>query len=173
MSGLLTVLRVNGNTNFQHVRLNVAPIKQYILIAGIDYHTGNSFIKYCNDYKAKVIANNKNGIDVKFIIIDMKGTIEIFDNGKSVSIETFDKISKTNYPASKGHAFDALGKSKYITKNNIYEIIEKIGTDAPNTLQEVNIFSHAYSKGPILANSSQTDPIDLDMRIDDIRKYNI
>ena len=151
------------------VTLDIKGAKKYILIAGIDYHTGNSFIKYCNDYKAKIVANNKSKEDLTFIIIDMKGTIETIDNGKSISIENYDKISKSNYPASKGHAFDSLGKSKYITKKTIYEIIEKIGTDDPNTLQEVNIFSHAYSGGSILANSSQSDAIDLDMRINDIK----
>jgi len=151
------------------VTLDIKGAKKYILVAGIDYHTGNSFIKYCNDYKTKIIANNKSKEDLTFIIIDMKGTIETIDNGKSISIENYDKISKSNYPASKGHAFDSLGKSKYITKKTIYDIIEKIGKDDINTLQEVNIFSHAYSGGPILANSSQTDATDLDMRINDIK----
>lgn len=62
-----------------------------------------------------------------------------------------------------------MGKTKYITKKTIYEIIEKIGKDDPNTLQEVNVFSHAYPGGPILANSSEKDSIDLDMRVNDVR----
>lgn len=151
------------------VTLDIKGAKKYILVAGIDYHTGNSFIKYCNDYKAKIIANNKSKEDLTFIIIDMKGTIETIDNGKSISVENYDKISKANYPASKGHGFDSLGKSKYVTKKSIYEIVEKIGTDDPNTLQEVNVFSHSYALGPILGNSRETDAIDLDMRVNDVK----
>lgn len=150
------------------VTLDIKGAKKYILVAGVNYETGSSFIKYCNDYKAKIIANNKSKEDLTFIIIDMKGTIETIDNGKSISVENYDKISKANYPASKGHGFDSLGKSKYITKKIIYNIIEKIGKNDPNTLQEVNVFSHAYSGGPILANSSETDVMDIDMRIKDI-----
>ena len=149
--------------------LLIKTLKQYILVAGIDYHTGNSFIKYCNDYKNKIINNNKTKDDLTFIIIDFKGTIETITNGTSISTESFDKISKSNYPASKGHAFDSLGKLKYITKKKIYELIEEIGKNNPSTLQEVNVFSHAYSGGPILGNSSETDAIDLDMRINDIK----
>lgn len=135
----------------------------------MNYETGSSFIKYCNDYKNKIIADNKTNSDITFIIIDFKGKIETIDNGKSIAIENYSPISISNYPKSKGgHSFDALGKSKFITKKTIYDIIENIGKNDPNTLQEVNIFSHAYSGGPILANSSETDSIDLDMRIKDI-----
>ncbi|OUL60339.1 hypothetical protein [Flavobacterium sp. AJR] len=161
--------QISGAKGFKGGKLQVNALKQYILVAGIDYHTGNSFIKYCNDYKSKVIANNKAKDDLTFIIIDLKGTIEIIENGKSVSIKNFDKISKSNYPAAKGHAFDALGKSNYITKKSIYELVDEIGLNKSTTLQELNIFSHAYPGGPILGNSSQSDAIDLDMRISDIK----
>ena len=165
----MATLEISGRNGFKGATLQVATLKQYILVAAIEYNTGNSFIKYCKDYKSKIIANNKNKNDLTFIIIDFKGTIETISNGKSISIQKFDMISKSNYPASMGHAFDSLLKTNYITKKVLYEIIEKIGISNPNSLQEVNIFSHAYSGGPILANSSEKDVIDLDMRINDIR----
>ncbi|WP_339889401.1 hypothetical protein [uncultured Flavobacterium sp.] len=165
----MATFEISGRNGFKGANLQVTTLKQYILVAGIEYHTGNSFIKYCNDYKSKIIANNKSKNDLTFIIIDLKGTVETISNGKSISIEKFDSISKSNYPVTKGHAFDSIGKLKYITKKDIYKTIEEIGISNPNTLQEVNIFSHAYPGGPILANSSQKDAIDLDMRINDIK----
>ncbi len=163
------IAEINGDTSFQDVTLQINPPKIYILVAGIDYHTGNSFIKYCNDYKNKIIASNKNKEVLTFITVDFKGNIVTVTDGKIILTEEFDKISKSNYPASKGHAFDFLGKTNYITKKKIYEIIEEIGKTNPNTLEEVNIFSHAHAGGPILANSSENDAIDLDMRINDIK----
>lgn len=161
--------QISGPQGFVGGKLQVKVLKQYILVAGIDYHTGNSFIKYCNDYKAKIAKNNTAGDDITFIVVDLKGTIEVFENGKSTSIKNFDKISKLNYPAAKGHAFDSLGKTNYITKKIIYELVTDIGLKMPTTLQELNVFSHAYSVGPILGNSSESDPVDLDMRISDIK----
>lgn len=164
------IAEINGDTSFQHVTLVINPPKIFILIAGIDYHTGNSFLKYCNNYKKKINANNKNKEILTFITIDFNGSIETVTDGKIISNEKFDIISKSNYPASKGgHSFDLLGKTKYITKKKIYELIEEIGKTNPNTLEEVNIFSHAYLGGPILGNSSETDTIDLDMRISDVK----
>jgi hypothetical protein len=163
------IAEINGDTSFQHVTLQINPPKIYILVAGIDYHTGNSFIKYCSDYKNKIIASNKNKEVLTFITVDFKGNIVTVTDGKIILTEEFDKISKSNYPASKGHAFDFLGKTNYITKKKIYELIEEIGKTNPNTLEEVNIFSHAYSGGPILGNSSEKDVNDLDMRINDVK----
>ena len=166
------VSEINGESVIDwDVTLDIKGAKKYILVAGIDYHTGNSFMQQLDIYKNKIISDNKDKGDTTIIIIDFNGTIDTIDNGKSISIEKYTPISKSNYPASKGgHAFDALGKSKYITKKTIYEVVEKIGKDDPNTLQEVSIFSHSYSRGPILANSSEKDAIDLDMRINDVAK---
>lgn len=161
--------QITGPNDFKGGKLQVKTLKQYILVAGIDYHTGNSFIKYCNDYRIKIIGNNKANDDLIFIIVDLKGTIETFENGRSISIKNFDKISKNNYPIIKGHSFDSLGKSNYITKKNIYALVEEIGTNNSHTLQELCIFSHAYPGGPILGNTSENDPTDLDMRISDIK----
>jgi hypothetical protein len=162
-------VEINGKNNYQEEQLIIGASKIYILIAAIDHHTGNSFIKYCNDYKKKIILNNLNKDSLTFIIIDIKGSIITITDEKIISTEEFDKISKSNYPASKGHSFDSLGKINYITKKKIYEVIEEIGRTSPNTLEEVNIFSHAIKGGPILGNSFETDVIDLDMRIKDIK----
>lgn len=159
--------RIQGENKFTGGELQVNALKQYVLVAGMDYNTANSFIKYCNDYKAKITANNRAKDDLTFIIVDLKGSVEVFENGISTSIKYFDKISKSNYPDRRN--FSSLGKSNYITKKTIYDLVEKIGLNKPGTLQELNIFSHAYAGGPILANSSEDDDIDLDMRKNDLR----
>ena len=139
---------------------------KHILVAGINYHTGNSFIKHLNNYKEKIA-----GKDDIFIIIDLgKGTIKTTQKGTKENVEKFEPITKKNYPS--GHHFDNLGKTDYITKFIIYKLIEDIGVNDPKTLQQVCIFSHAHYKGPILANSNETDAVDIDMRINDISPSN-
>ena len=145
------------------VTSEITGLDKYILVAAINYETGNSFINQLNNYKAKI----KNKKSSALIIIDLnKGTIRTIIDGKQDKIESYDAISKANYPS--GHHFDPLGKSNYITKNTIYDIIVKIGENDSNTLVEASIFSHAYWEGPILVNSNASDPIDIDMRISDI-----
>lgn len=37
MRGTLTVKKVYGNRNFQNVKINILPVKQYILVSGLFY----------------------------------------------------------------------------------------------------------------------------------------
>jgi hypothetical protein len=50
------------------------------------------------------------------------------------------------------HAFKD-GRVNVMSITDVYDAIVKIGKEAPNTLAEWSIFSHAYLEGPILVNS--------------------
>lgn len=177
MSGTLTVRKVNGNTNFQHVKLNVAPIKQYILVSGLfypddhnNYKLSGSFDKYVQDYIKKIIQSEK-GHD--FIIYDvniLNGTISKTEYSTNStpkkSVTTFDKVINSDYALING-GYRLNSSKKIISKTDIYKVIEEIGSDEPNTLSEVHIFSHAYWNGPILVNTDNGTG-DCDMRKSDI-----
>lgn len=161
--------KVLGNVDSQlpdwNVTTDVSSLKKYLLVAAINYENPNadSFINQLNNYKLKIKDKKSSAI---IIVYMHKGTIRTVIEGKKDTVEYYEPITKLNYPS--GRTFDAIGKTNYITKETIYDIIEKIGANAPGTLQDVCIFSHAYWQGPILANSKITDPLDIDMRISDI-----
>lgn len=113
------------------------------------------------------VKQDENEIN-RFIIVDMLGEkITTYESNKEIESKLFDKITSTNYEY---RAFTKhLNKTNYISKKTIYELICEIGKNEPNTVEDVSIFSHAYSKGPILTNTDSDDPNDLDMRINDIK----
>ena len=163
----LRIKSINGNTSFQDIILQVTEkvVRKYILVSGINYQTGYSFIKYCNDYKVKIEKRDK---DSQIIIVDiLGGNITTYERGKKIKNTKYDTISKEKNYNGKRFSYD-LGKKNYITKQVIYNLICEIGENEPNTLEDVSVFSHSYAFGPILANSYETDMFDLDMRINDL-----
>ena len=147
----------------------VKPVKTYVLVSGLDYHGIWSFNKYALDEKKRIDAlANDIEIQIIYIVDILPGTITKIENDGGVITETvtnYDVITKANYS---GHVFDNLGKTNYITKDVIYNLVGDIGTTNAKSLMEMHIFSHAYWNGPILANTYQTDVVDIDMRRDEI-----
>ncbi|MCO5169424.1 MAG: hypothetical protein M9894_24025 [Planctomycetes bacterium] len=72
-----------------------------------------------------------------------------------------------------GSGGDYAGKHP-LAGPDLYRYLERVGADAPGTVQEVSVYSHAYQRGPILYNTNQRpgytsstqprDPDDLDLR---------
>lgn len=161
---------------------------KYILLAGLDYPghangfklTGD-FISYVTKRKNEIIAGNKSStIEITTISL-LQGKIikETIVNGKIDSTDTkdYDPITfSKNYPGLNrtppNHMFEFNG-SNPIKKQDIYKLIEDIGTASPNTLKEFSIYSHAYYDGPILVNSNGNDIAnDNDFRRDDVTAIN-
>ncbi|WP_054851304.1 hypothetical protein [Olleya sp. ITB9] len=147
----------------------IKPVKTYVLVSGLDYHDIWSFNKYALNEKKRIdaLANDKE-IQIIYIVDILPGTITKIENDEGTITETvtnYDKITKTNYS---GHVFDNLGKTNYITKDVIYNLVGDIGSTNSKSLMEIHIFSHAYWNGPILANTYESDPVDIDMRKNEI-----
>ncbi len=155
--------------NFDREQVVKKPVKHYVLVSGLDYHDIWSFNSYALDEKKRIdgLANDLE-IQIIYVIDILPGTITKIEKDEGAVTETvtqYDEITKSNYPSH--HTFDDLGKTNYITKNTIYDVVLEIGTTHPKSLMEMHIFSHAYWNGPILANTYSTGAVDIDMRIDD------
>ncbi len=157
----------NTKTPIKVPKVKSKVIKNYILVSGLDYHDIWSFKKYADKEKTRILSNiNSKETLVIYNIDILSGKITITEDKKTKKVIDYDEITKKNYAI--GHSFDSLGKTNYITKDVIYKIIEEISIKDPNSLKEVHVFSHAYWNGPILANTSESDPIDIDMRREDV-----
>jgi hypothetical protein len=157
--------------------LQINPFKQYVLVSGLfypddhnNYKLSGSFNEYAKKYSKKIIkARNKEDIiiiDVNILEGLVKRTEYIGNNPAKESITTFDKVLEINYKKLTNRFLNE-GK-KIISKTDIYKLVEEIGVNMPNTLEELNVFSHAYWNGPILVNTVEDKPDDHDMRRNDI-----
>lgn len=160
--------QILGSNGFEGAKLQINPLKQFVMISGLDYHDFWSFNSYAEKHKAKLLKTKNAKEDFIFYMVDILvgkiRKIEIIGSKSAVETTTkFDIVDKSNYV---NHYFESNGK-KIISKTDIYKLIEQIGIDNPNTLVEVNVFSHAYWNGPILVNSSKGID-DHDMRISDV-----
>lgn len=157
-----------GKTKQASLKVIQKIIKNYILVSGLDYHDFWSFKPYAEKEKKRILSkiNDKETLVIYNVDV-LSGTIEITEDNNTGKVLSYDKITKKNYTS--GHGFDALGKTNYITKDTVYKIVEDISTKNPNSLNEVHVFSHAYWNGPILANTMESDPVDIDMRRSEVQ----
>jgi hypothetical protein len=170
MSG--RTFEISDRKGFKGGKLQINTLKQFIMVSGLDYHDLWSFNKYAEKNKSKILKSKKDTEDFVFYMIDIlvgKITkIEILGANKpKETITKFDIVDKSNYAS---HYFESKGK-KIISKLDVYKLIEEIGTNKPNTLFEVCVYSHAYWNGPILVDSG-TGIDDHDMRIADAAGIN-
>ena len=161
--------QILGSNGFEGAKLQINPLKQFVMVSGLDYHDFWSFNSYAEKHKAKLLKTKNAKEDFIFYMVDILvgkiRKIEIIGSKSAVETTTkFDIVDKSNYV---NHYFESNGK-KIISKTDIYKLIEQIGIDNPNTLVEVNVFSHAYSGGPILVNSVAGID-DKDLRMADIK----
>lgn len=174
MSGTVTITGISGSANFQHLKVNIAPFKQYILVSGLfypddhnNYQLSGSFDKYVQSYVKKIIQSQKGNDFIIYDVNILEGTItktEYFANSSpKKSTLTFDKVINSDYVRANNSIRFENNNKKIVSKTDIYKLIEDIGTNNPNTLQEVHVFSHAYWNGPILVNTDSGGG-DCDMR---------
>lgn len=142
-------------------------MRRYILCGGLDYSNLSSdiFVNYCQKRAQQIIGQAPRGEDLWIDIYAFRsGTVHsrkiAWKNGKAIESTSVDKrydpITKNDFERRESpednYAFKA-GRPKVMSIRNIYDDVAKIGADAPNTLEEFSIFSHAYIDGPILVNS--------------------
>ena len=172
-------------------------MKQYILVAGVDYDfKGVDFRLFCNNRMKRTLDGNRAKEDMTFQIFDFrKGEVvthEItYTGGKQVGKTTklspspFKSISKANYDRyvidRETHYRFKDGQRDKLSILDIYKSVQKIGVDAPHTLAELSFYSHGFYGGPLLVNSyddgqvnqsvvlpsGARDPDDMDPRVKD------
>lgn len=152
-------------------------MKTYILVAGVDYEfKGVDFRIFCNNRLKRLTATNNKKEDLIFQIFDFRRggvtTYEItYAGGKKIEkVNTltpspFKPITKANYDSSvsggETHYRFKEGQRDKMSILDIYKAVQKVGTDAPNTLIELSFFSHAWMGGPILVNSFDDGVVNL------------
>lgn len=145
-------------------------MRRYVFCAALDYHSLSSdeFFNYAQRREKHLIGLSPRGQDVQVDIYEFKsgkvhtrkitwmggkraevtGTVQPFAGVTRDDFET--RQLKDSAPDT--HAFKA-NRPKVMSIRDVYDAIIRIGTDAPNTLEEFSIFSHSYDEGPILVNS--------------------
>ncbi len=155
---------------FGHRRVggSLTVMRQYILVAGVDYEfKGVNFRIFCDSRVKRIVNANSAKHDLRFIIFDFRsGEIVTRDvtypSGKkseSVSKDTrYPAVTKANYDTSKRPD----GSTRYTYKDgqtgvmsvlDVYLAVQNIGKKDTGTLHELSFFSHAWMGGPILVNS--------------------
>jgi len=142
-------------------------MKQYVLVAGLDYEfKGVDFRLFCNNRAKRIILANRKKEDLRFIIYDFaKGEVlthEVtYPSGKKVeklsSTTPFKPVGQSNYDrtvvAGTAHYKFKDGQRGLMSVLDIYQAVRQIGKGDPGTLVELSFFSHAWHGGPIMVNS--------------------
>jgi hypothetical protein len=144
-------------------------MKHYIYVAGHDYeYKGVDFSAFAWARMARQAAKDTSTEDRDFIIFDTRsGSIDTFQHRfpggklrkKQIGQSVFTPLRKSHY-----HEWqDAGGARHYSLLNDqrgllsiteVYAAVRRIGINHPGTLRELSFFSHAWSGGPILVNST-------------------
>lgn len=140
--------------------------KQHLLfVAGYDYEHKTAYYKsYCENRIKRILKANKGSE------IDNNWKFTLFDVGKGlqqeyqivnkrrqwVTVKNFTAVTAANYT---GKVF-TKNPTGVISITDVYNFIIELGKNEPGTLEEFNIFSHAWAGGPILVNSSEKPPFD-------------
>jgi hypothetical protein len=173
--------------------LQILTLKQYVMLSGVDYpsdHNNQLLSGGFNDFALKrmkkieatkkpndyMIFYNFNIFGGKMTKRELKGN----DSPKETIIN-YDPVTQANFIFESNGTqsrmpFKPNGKKNIISKITVYELIEKIGVDNPNSLNEFSIFSHSHAGGPILLGSWELEmdgtinTDDYDMRAGDFTK---
>ena len=144
-------------------------MKHYIYVAGHDYaYKGVDFSQFAWARWRGRRRRTPSKEDRDFIIFDIRtGSIDTFQHRfpggklrkKQIGQSVFTPLKKSHYLEWK----DAGGETLYSFLNDqrgmlgimeVYAAVRRIGINHPGTLMELSFFSHAWSGGPILVNST-------------------
>ncbi|MEU8133891.1 hypothetical protein [Streptodolium elevatio] len=143
-------------------------MKQFVLVAGFDYEfTGVDFRQLCENRRKRIITANKAREELRFTILDFRAgeTVEIavtYPGGVKQEAKkqtaTFRPVGRSSYhtvtaPDGTTHVRFKPGQFDTLSILDMYGAVVAIGTNAPGTLAELSVFSHAWAGGPILVNS--------------------
>ncbi|PFV93066.1 hypothetical protein COL08_23015 [Priestia megaterium] len=144
-------------------------MKQFILVAGVDYYfKGVDFRIYCENRMKRILAKHKIKEELTFKIFDF-GRGEIIThlvtylNGKQATKTSkltpspYKKISIAHYnrtvEKNETHYHFKDGQRDSLSIMDIYKEVQQIGISDAGTLMELSFFSHAGMGGPVLVNS--------------------
>jgi hypothetical protein len=142
-------------------------MKQFILVAGVDYERkGVDFRLFCNSRIKRIIAANKAREDLTFQVFDVRAGEVVthtitYPSGKRTETVAkgapFAPVTRANYDrigsGADAHYHFKDGQTGMISVTDVYAAVRAIGSSAAGTLLELSFFSHAWHGGPILVNS--------------------
>jgi hypothetical protein len=143
-------------------------MKQYVLVAGVDYEfKGVDFRRLSDNRRQRIVAANAARTNLRFTTIDFRaGEVVVTDvtypAGKKVETssrpQTFTAVTRSSYTSvtyADGSTHNRFKPGQFGTASilDVYRIVREIGTNDPGTLVELDIFSHGWMGGPILVNS--------------------
>jgi len=143
-------------------------VKQYVLVAGVDYEfKGVNFRQLCDNRRQRITAANAGRTDLRFTTIDFRAgetvvTDVTYPAGRKVETssrpQSFTPITRASYASvsyADGSTHNRFKPGQFGTASmlDVYSIVREIGTNGPRTLVELDIFSHGWMGGPILVNS--------------------
>ncbi|KQX61746.1 hypothetical protein [Angustibacter sp. Root456] len=138
-------------------------MKQYLLVAGVDYEfSGVDFRQLADNRRRLLDKRNTARVDLRFTTMDVRsGEVEVrevtFGTGKRVETVTsskpFTPVTKGSYQDVGGHRRFKPGQPDVMSITDVYQRVQDIGTKDAGTLAELSIFSHGWMGGPILVNS--------------------
>lgn len=143
-------------------------MKQYVLVAGVDYDFhGVNFRTLADNRRKLLTAANKTKTALRFILLDIRaGAIVVTDvaypDGQKEESQSQTTPWKPVGPTSYSALPDGSGGTHNVFKNgqydkasilDVYAKIREIGLNDPGTLVEVSFLCHGWMGGPILVNS--------------------
>jgi hypothetical protein len=176
---------------------------EVVLVAGWDYSGGARNDAYCDTCREDLYAGSTHRTGVKTTIpkrIDASTVVTLFDfktGERSRAVKSasgwfeLDRVLQGTVKPNVAKYSDPLNQRRRhdddaISILHIYDYIADLGLDAPGTLREFHIFSHAWAGGPLLANTNEDadyrsggtsaalrDPGDKDPRLKDFDPVNM
>jgi hypothetical protein len=139
-------------------------MKRLIYVAGMDYEfKGVDFRIFADNRMRRRINANKAKDELTFMIFDVRRgevvtNVVTYPSGKKTETPSkttpFASLSKSNYDSSTSsgeiHFTFKGGQRDKMSIVDVYKAVQKIGTDDPQSLIELSVFSHAWFGGPIL-----------------------
>jgi hypothetical protein len=143
-------------------------MRQYVLVAGVDYEFKRvDFRILCDNRRKRIVDSNSTRTDLRFTTIDFRGgetvvTDVTYPGGKKIEkssrTRTFTTVTRASYtrvtfPDGSTHNRFKPGQWGTASILDVYSTVREIATSTPGTLAELSFFSHGWMGGSILVNS--------------------
>jgi hypothetical protein len=143
-------------------------VKQYVLVAGVDYEFKGVNFRLLADNRRKLLTeSNLKKEDLRFTTVDFRAGTLVTDEvtyaggvKKATQSQTssFSPIGPSNYTTttdSSGATHTRFKPGQWGTASilDVYRKVREVGSKEPGTLAELSFLSHGWMGGPILVNS--------------------
>jgi hypothetical protein len=143
-------------------------MKQYVLVAGVDFEfAGVDFRVLCDNRRRRLVNANRSHSPLRLTTIDIRAgkklvTDVTYTSGRArettKEVETFRPVTRASYqnvtyPDGSTHVRFKAGQYGTASILDAYSTVRAIGVSDPGSLAELSFFSHGWMGGPLLLNS--------------------